>query len=60
MYLCLQCNTTAKCCHMANVFSNSERAFNKGEITQSEMRSLKESATIKVTGFLQNCKCHKK
>ena len=45
---------------MANVFSNSERAFNKGEITQSEMRSLKESATIKVTGFLQNCKCHKK
>ncbi len=46
--------------YMANVFSKAESAFNKGTITQSEMRSLKESATIKVTGFLKNCECRKK
>ena len=45
---------------MANVFSNSERAYNKGDITQSLMRSLKESATVKITGFLKNCDCRKK
>ena len=43
---------------MANVFSNAERAFNKEDITQSQMRSLKESATVK--GFLKNCECRKK
>lgn len=54
------CDMSLFTMYMANVFSNAERAFNKGDITHSEMRSLKESATVKVTGFLQNCECHKK
>lgn len=53
------CDMSLFSLYMANVFSNTERAFNKGNITQPEMRSLKESATVKVTGFLKNCKCLK-
>jgi hypothetical protein len=54
------CDMSSFTLYMANVFSNAERAFNKGDITQLEMRSLKESATVKVTGFLKNCECRKK
>lgn len=54
------CDMSLFSLYMANVYSNAERAFNKGNITQSEMRSLKESATVKVTGFLKNCECRKK
>lgn len=54
------CDVSLFSMYMANVFSNSERAFIKGDITQSEMRSLKETATIKITEFLKNCECHKK
>jgi hypothetical protein len=54
------CDMSLFTMYMANVFSNAERAFNKGDITQSEMRSLKESATVKVTGFLKICECRKK
>lgn len=54
------CDVSLFSLYMANVFSHSERAFNKGHITQSEMRSLKESATYKVTEFLKNCECYKK
>lgn len=54
------CDVSLFSLYMANVFSNSERAFNKGNITQSDMRSLKETATYKVTEFLKNCECRKK
>lgn len=54
------CDMSQFSLYMANIFSNSERAFNKGNITQSEMQSFKESATVKITGFLNNCECHKK
>jgi len=54
------CDVSLFSLYMANVFSNAERAFNKGDITQSDMRSLKESATYKVTEFLKNCKCRKR
>jgi len=54
------CDVSLFSLYMANVFSNAERAFNKGNIAQSDMRSLKESATYKVTEFLKNCECRKK
>lgn len=54
------CDVSLFSLYMANVYSNSERAFNIGNITQSEMRSIKESAAIKVTNFLKNCECRKK
>lgn len=45
--------------YMANVYSHTERAYNKGDITSSEMISFKESAAYKVTEFLKNCECRK-
>ncbi len=54
------CDVSFFSLYMANVFSYAERAFNNGNITQSEMRSLKESATYKATDFLKNCECRKK
>ena len=54
------CDVVLFTMYMANVFSTSERAFNKGNITQSEMQSFKETATYKVTEFLKNCECRKK
>ena len=54
------CDVSLFTMYMANVFSTSERAFNKGNITQSEMQSFKVTATYKVTEFLKNCECRKK
>lgn len=54
------CDVSLFTMYMANVYSNAERAFNKGNITQLDMRSLKETAAYKVTEFLKNCECRKK
>ncbi len=54
------CDTGLFALYMANVFSNSERAFCDGSITKREMISLKESAAGKILGFTKNCECEKK
>lgn len=44
----------------ANIYSTTERAYNKGDIAHGEMVALKESAAYKITSFLKNCECKKK
>lgn len=55
-----KCDMSLFSIFMANVFSNAERAFCKGNIKKGEMVSLKESAAFKMTEFLKNCECSKK